>query len=156
MDLRVCLPLILGVFLCILGFYHRNGFIWGRGLNPETPLNTPMCNSANGLQSKTDFSTTCLFIQISTLVLSLRTHLLQSCCGRQWLRFCTAADVVHAILYFALFPVPIGCLPLLERGLLGPCFLLFLPLMAPGALLVPHRFLPGSSQQLSLRFVMNG
>src|SRR6218665_725349 len=30
--------LILGIFLCILGFYNRNGFIW-RGLNP---LNMPM------------------------------------------------------------------------------------------------------------------
>jgi len=28
--------MILGVFLCILGCYNRNRFIWG-GLNPETP-----------------------------------------------------------------------------------------------------------------------
>src|SRR6218665_2875705 len=34
-------PLILGEFLCILGFYNRNEFKWG-GVNPETSLNMPM------------------------------------------------------------------------------------------------------------------
>ena len=33
--------LTLGAFLCILGFYYKNGFIW-RGVEPGTPLNTPM------------------------------------------------------------------------------------------------------------------
>ena len=32
---------VLGVFLCILGFYNRNRFIWG-DLNKEKSLSTPM------------------------------------------------------------------------------------------------------------------
>src|SRR6218665_813537 len=33
-------PLILGVFLFILGFHQRNRFI--QGVEPRTPLNTPL------------------------------------------------------------------------------------------------------------------
>jgi len=32
----------LGIFVCILGFYNRNGFI--RGLNPENPPCIPTCS----------------------------------------------------------------------------------------------------------------
>lgn len=35
-------PLNLEVFLCILIYFHLNGFIGGEGLNPEAPLNAPM------------------------------------------------------------------------------------------------------------------
>lgn len=37
------ISLICGTFFNeFLGFYNRDGFIYGGGLNPENPLNTPM------------------------------------------------------------------------------------------------------------------
>lgn len=33
------------IFYAFLGFCHRDGFISGGGLNPESPLNTPMTNT---------------------------------------------------------------------------------------------------------------
>jgi len=40
-------PLNLGIFLCILGCFNMNGFIWG--LDPETPINTLIGLSHIGL-----------------------------------------------------------------------------------------------------------
>lgn len=42
-------PLILGVFLFILDFYNRDGFIWG--IDPEIPPHIPPMSQPQGLPS---------------------------------------------------------------------------------------------------------